>query len=43
MHPKVERIISDRINKDGYGDMVPKYLVKWKGLSYVEATWYANC
>ncbi|CAI9761615.1 unnamed protein product [Fraxinus pennsylvanica] len=36
---KVERIIADRLKKDGPGDVVPEYLVKWKGLSYAEATW----
>uniref|UniRef100_A0A2P2MEX3 Protein CHROMATIN REMODELING 5 n=1 Tax=Rhizophora mucronata TaxID=61149 RepID=A0A2P2MEX3_RHIMU len=36
---QVERIISDRIFKDSYGDIVPEYLVKWQGLSYAEATW----
>ncbi|PHU01785.1 Protein CHROMATIN REMODELING 5 [Capsicum chinense] len=36
---QVERIIADRISKDGYGNVVPEYLVKWKGLSYAEATW----
>jgi chromodomain-helicase-DNA-binding protein 1 len=37
---QVERIIADRISKDGLGDVVPEYLVKWQGLSYAEATWY---
>jgi chromodomain-helicase-DNA-binding protein 1 len=36
---QVERIIADRISKDGLGDVVPEYLVKWQGLSYAEATW----
>ncbi|KAK3032361.1 hypothetical protein RJ639_037079, partial [Escallonia herrerae] len=36
---QVERIIADRISKDGSGDVVPEYLVKWQGLSYAEATW----
>ncbi|XP_009761006.1 protein CHROMATIN REMODELING 5 [Nicotiana sylvestris] len=36
---QVERVIADRISKDGYGNVVPEYLVKWKGLSYAEATW----
>ncbi|KAI7751444.1 hypothetical protein M8C21_020384 [Ambrosia artemisiifolia] len=34
---QVERIIADRISKDGSG--TPEYLVKWQGLSYAEATW----
>lgn len=41
MQIKVERIIAERISKDISGDVVPEYLVKWKGLSYAEATWYA--
>ncbi|GLT51053.1 hypothetical protein SLA2020_245000 [Shorea laevis] len=36
---QVERIISDRINKDGSGNVMSEYLVKWQGLSYAEATW----
>ncbi|XP_057954932.1 protein CHROMATIN REMODELING 5 [Malania oleifera] len=36
---QVERIIADRISKDGSGDVAPEYLVKWQGLSYAEATW----
>ncbi|KAA8544555.1 hypothetical protein F0562_022586 [Nyssa sinensis] len=36
---QVERIIADRISKDGSGNVVPEYLVKWQGLSYAEATW----
>ncbi|XP_059288014.1 protein CHROMATIN REMODELING 5 isoform X1 [Lycium ferocissimum] len=36
---QVERVIADRISKDGCGNVVPEYLVKWKGLSYAEATW----
>ncbi|KAL8140178.1 hypothetical protein V2J09_006199 [Rumex salicifolius] len=36
---QVERIISDRISKDGFGDVTPEYLVKWRGLSYAEVTW----
>ncbi|GAB2277059.1 Protein CHROMATIN REMODELING 5 [Dionaea muscipula] len=36
---QVERIIADRINNDGSGDVAPEYLVKWQGLSYAEATW----
>ncbi|GAB4856000.1 Protein CHROMATIN REMODELING 5 [Ancistrocladus abbreviatus] len=36
---QVERIIADRMSKDGAGDMRPEYLVKWQGLSYAEATW----
>ncbi|KAL2485488.1 Protein CHROMATIN REMODELING 5 [Abeliophyllum distichum] len=35
---KVERIIADRLKKDGSGDVIPEYLVKWQGLSYAEAT-----
>ncbi|KAK4780663.1 hypothetical protein SAY87_016769 [Trapa incisa] len=38
-YTQVERIIADRLNKDGSGDVVPEYLVKWQGLSYAEATW----
>ncbi|XP_076930320.1 protein CHROMATIN REMODELING 5-like [Bidens hawaiensis] len=34
---QVERIIADRISKEGPG--TPEYLVKWQGLSYAEATW----
>ncbi|KAJ9542713.1 hypothetical protein OSB04_029219 [Centaurea solstitialis] len=34
---QVERIIADRISKEGSG--MPEYLVKWQGLSYAEATW----
>lgn len=36
----MERIIADRLSKDGSGVVVPEYLVKWQGLSYAEATWY---
>lgn len=36
---QVERIIADRLKKDGLGDVVPEYLVKWQGHSYAEATW----
>ncbi|CAI8596430.1 unnamed protein product [Vicia faba] len=36
---QVERIISDRISKDNSGNVIPEYLVKWKGLSYAEVTW----
>ncbi|GLT50732.1 hypothetical protein SLA2020_241980 [Shorea laevis] len=36
---QVERIISDRISKDGSGNVMSEYLVKWQGLSYAEATW----
>ncbi|GMH11458.1 hypothetical protein Nepgr_013299 [Nepenthes gracilis] len=36
---QVERIIADRIKKNGSGDVAPEYLVKWQGLSYAEATW----
>lgn len=39
LNSQVERVIADRISKDGYGNVVPEYLVKWKGLSYAEATW----
>ncbi|CAA2959420.1 CHROMATIN REMODELING 5 isoform X1 [Olea europaea subsp. europaea] len=35
---KAERIIADRLKKDGLGDVVPEYFVKWPGLSYAEAT-----
>ncbi|XP_031401570.1 protein CHROMATIN REMODELING 5 isoform X2 [Punica granatum] len=38
-YSQVERIIADRISKDGSGGVVPEYLVKWQGLSYAEATW----
>ncbi|KAK4789616.1 hypothetical protein SAY86_016920 [Trapa natans] len=38
-YTQAERIIADRLNKDGSGDVVPVYLVKWQGLSYAEATW----
>lgn len=37
---QVERIIADRISKDSSGNVTQEYLVKWKGLSYAEATWY---
>ncbi|KAH9790087.1 protein chromatin remodeling 5 [Citrus sinensis] len=36
---QVERIIADRISKDSSGNVTQEYLVKWKGLSYAEATW----
>ncbi|KAL3620342.1 Protein CHROMATIN REMODELING 5 [Castilleja foliolosa] len=36
---QVERVIADRLVKDSLGDVVPEYLVKWRGLSYAEATW----
>ncbi|KAL6518731.1 Protein CHROMATIN REMODELING 5 [Orobanche hederae] len=36
---QVERVIAERLIKDGLGDVVPEYLVKWQGLSYAEATW----
>ncbi|KAJ6309989.1 hypothetical protein OIU76_014851 [Salix suchowensis] len=36
---QVERVIADRITKDSSGNVVPEYLVKWRGLSYAEATW----
>ncbi|KAK4482440.1 hypothetical protein RD792_009597 [Penstemon davidsonii] len=36
---QVERVIADRLTRDGLGDVVPEYLVKWQGLSYAEATW----
>ncbi|KAJ6984629.1 protein CHROMATIN REMODELING 5-like isoform X2 [Populus alba x Populus x berolinensis] len=36
---QVERIIADRITKDSSGNVVPEYFVKWRGLSYAEATW----
>ncbi|KAI7983584.1 Protein CHROMATIN REMODELING 5 [Camellia lanceoleosa] len=39
LNSQVERIIADRVTKDSSGDMVPEYLVKWRGLSYAEATW----
>ncbi|XP_010273267.1 PREDICTED: protein CHROMATIN REMODELING 5 [Nelumbo nucifera] len=38
-HSQVERIFSDRISKGGSDDVMPEYLVKWRGLSYAEATW----
>ncbi|KAL8480023.1 hypothetical protein ACS0TY_026817 [Phlomoides rotata] len=36
---QVERVIAERVTKDSLGDVVPEYLIKWKGLSYAEATW----
>ncbi|KAK7304940.1 hypothetical protein VNO77_42834 [Canavalia gladiata] len=36
---QVERIIADRISKDNSGNVIPEYLVKWRGLSYAEVTW----
>ncbi|GER41068.1 chromodomain-helicase-DNA-binding protein [Striga asiatica] len=36
---QVERVIAERLVNDSMGDVVPVYLVKWKGLSYAEATW----
>lgn len=39
MHTQVERVIAERVTKDSLGDVVPEYLIKWKGLSYAEATW----
>ena len=42
MHIQVERLIADRVGKDSSGDVIPEYLVKWQGLSYAEATWYAR-
>ncbi|XP_073053999.1 protein CHROMATIN REMODELING 5-like isoform X2 [Primulina eburnea] len=36
---QVERVIAARVAKDGLGNVVPEYLVKWHGLSYAEATW----
>ncbi|CAA0813205.1 Protein CHROMATIN REMODELING 5 [Striga hermonthica] len=36
---QVERVIAERLVNDSMGDVVPEYLVKWKGLSYAEATW----
>ncbi|XP_027343155.1 protein CHROMATIN REMODELING 5-like [Abrus precatorius] len=36
---QVERIIADRISKDNSGNIIPEYLVKWRGLSYAEVTW----
>lgn len=37
---QVERIIADRITGGGgTSDSVSEYLVKWRGLSYAEATW----
>lgn len=40
MQIKVERIIAERVSTDISGDVGPEYLVKWRGLSYAEATWY---
>ncbi|XP_041999408.1 protein CHROMATIN REMODELING 5-like isoform X1 [Salvia splendens] len=36
---QVERVIAERVVKDGSGEVVSEYLVKWQGLSYAEATW----
>eukprot|EP00252_Welwitschia_mirabilis_P022955 TRINITY_DN6373_c0_g1_i2.p1 TRINITY_DN6373_c0_g1~~TRINITY_DN6373_c0_g1_i2.p1 ORF type:complete len:1772 (+),score=448.14 TRINITY_DN6373_c0_g1_i2:174-5489(+) len=36
---QVERVFSDRNTKIDGDDEVQEYLVKWKGLSYAEATW----
>ncbi|XP_068661626.1 protein CHROMATIN REMODELING 5-like isoform X2 [Aristolochia californica] len=38
-YSQVERIFADRLNKSGGDDVTPEYLVKWRGLSYAEATW----
>uniref|UniRef100_A0A7N0ZT04 Chromo domain-containing protein n=1 Tax=Kalanchoe fedtschenkoi TaxID=63787 RepID=A0A7N0ZT04_KALFE len=35
-----ERIIADRISKEGSGDVTIEYMVKWQGLSYADATWH---
>ncbi|KZV56479.1 protein CHROMATIN REMODELING 5 [Dorcoceras hygrometricum] len=39
LNSQVERVIAARVTKDGLGNVVPEYLVKWRGLSYAEATW----
>ncbi|XP_011622955.1 protein CHROMATIN REMODELING 5 [Amborella trichopoda] len=38
-YSQVERVFADRIMKSGSDDEVQEYLVKWRGLSYAEATW----
>ncbi|XP_078441863.1 chromatin remodeling 5 [Wolffia australiana] len=38
-YSQVERIFSDRILKADSDEIVVEYLVKWRGLSYAEATW----
>ncbi|CAM9002831.1 unnamed protein product [Rhodiola kirilowii] len=38
-YSQVERIIADRISKEGSGDVTIEYMVKWQGLSYADATW----
>ncbi|KAG9443646.1 hypothetical protein H6P81_014986 [Aristolochia fimbriata] len=38
-YSQVERIFADRLNRSGGDDVTPEYLVKWRGLSYAEATW----
>ncbi|XP_075520131.1 protein CHROMATIN REMODELING 5-like [Primulina tabacum] len=39
LNSQVERVIAARVTNDGLGNVVPEYLVKWRGLSYAEATW----
>ncbi|KAF6167561.1 hypothetical protein GIB67_031762 [Kingdonia uniflora] len=39
LYSQVERIFADRWNEGGADNVTPEYLVKWKGLSYAEATW----
>eukprot|EP01018_Ginkgo_biloba_P030142 Gb_35181 [translate_table: standard] len=36
---QVERVFADRTSKIDADDEIQEYLVKWKGLSYAEATW----
>ncbi|KAJ7558758.1 hypothetical protein O6H91_04G054500 [Diphasiastrum complanatum] len=36
---QVERVFADRFVKTEYSEDIQEYLVKWKGLSYSEATW----
>uniref|UniRef100_A0A7N0U3Y7 magnesium chelatase n=1 Tax=Kalanchoe fedtschenkoi TaxID=63787 RepID=A0A7N0U3Y7_KALFE len=38
-YSQAERIIADRISKEGSGDVTIEYMVKWQGLSYADATW----
>ncbi|XP_068658521.1 protein CHROMATIN REMODELING 5-like isoform X2 [Aristolochia californica] len=37
-YSQVEKIFADRLSKS-VDDVTPEYLVKWRGLSYAEATW----
>uniref|UniRef100_A0A7N0TB68 Protein CHROMATIN REMODELING 5 n=2 Tax=Kalanchoe fedtschenkoi TaxID=63787 RepID=A0A7N0TB68_KALFE len=38
-YSQAERIIADRISKEGSGDVTIEYMVKWQGMSYADATW----